>query len=96
MRQVKDTKFKMFKADLRSLEPSPIKINGNINAKYTQILKQVLSKQDLSINLKGSCAQILLHRWERLRRYRQSQATNPLGSSLTNAWQIERGESAKL
>lgn len=67
MRQVKDTKFKMFKADPRNLEPSPIKINGNINAKYTQILKQVLSKQDLSINLKGSSAQILLHCWEHLR-----------------------------
>lgn len=67
MRQVKDTQFKMFKADLRNFEPSSIKINGNINAKYTQILKQALFKQDLSINLKGSCAQILLHRWERLR-----------------------------
>lgn len=67
MRQVKDTKFKMFKADLRNFEPSSIKINGNINAKYTQILKQVLSKQHLSINLKESCAQILLHRWECLR-----------------------------
>lgn len=67
MRQVKDTKFKMFKAVLRYFKPTSIKINGNINAKYTQILKQVLSKQDLSINLKGSCAQILLHCWKRLR-----------------------------
>lgn len=64
MRQVKDTKFKIFKADLRNFKPVSIKINGNINAKYIQILKQVLSKQDLSINLKASCAQILLHRWE--------------------------------
>lgn len=44
MRWVKDTKFKMFKADLRNFKPASIKINGNINAKYTQILKQVLSK----------------------------------------------------
>lgn len=73
MRQVKDTKLKMLKADPRNLEPSPIKINGNINAKYTPILKQVPSKQDLSINLKGSCAQILLHRCEHFRQYWQSQ-----------------------
>lgn len=93
MRQVKDTKFKIFKADLWNFKPASIKINGNINAKYTQILKQVLSKI-FPLTWKEvvpKSSYIVGNVWDR-----QSQVTNPLGSRLTNAWPIERGKSAKL